>query len=264
MERLAELPGDMVFFTQITMEAAEDPLFLDAMRKARIKGALVGVEAVTAEGLKAVYKDFNCSGDDLVTQLKTLSATTACTCWARLFSDCPRIARIRFEATLQLAQKVGADVRSVRDADAVCRHRGFRALGKIVWRGCAAGDGTPITRYWLIPRESRPKMFMPHPTMSSEEMRAADARCVGSSSTAWSDLETVAVRFLAGGAAGVCFHFEAVPADVCEHRYIHRQRAPQPRERTGRAGWRSRAANYFTGVRCPICRFPQVLRHGSM
>src|SRR2546430_1990263 len=30
MKRLAELPRDMVFFTQITMEAAEDPEFLDA------------------------------------------------------------------------------------------------------------------------------------------------------------------------------------------------------------------------------------------
>src|SRR5947209_4987760 len=33
MARLAELPKDMVFFTQITMEAAEDPEFLDAMKK---------------------------------------------------------------------------------------------------------------------------------------------------------------------------------------------------------------------------------------
>ncbi len=33
MERLAKLPDDMVFFTQITMEAAEDPAFLDAMRR---------------------------------------------------------------------------------------------------------------------------------------------------------------------------------------------------------------------------------------
>src|SRR5207245_8725789 len=49
LARLAELPKDMVFFTQITMEAAEDPEFLDAMRKARIKGALVGVESVTPE-----------------------------------------------------------------------------------------------------------------------------------------------------------------------------------------------------------------------
>ena len=30
MARLAELPPDMVFFTQITMEAAEDTAFLDA------------------------------------------------------------------------------------------------------------------------------------------------------------------------------------------------------------------------------------------
>src|SRR5258706_2301455 len=70
MARMALLPKDMVFFTQITMEAAEDPKFLDAMRNARIKGALVGVEAVTAEGLKAVFKDFNCSGESLVRQLR--------------------------------------------------------------------------------------------------------------------------------------------------------------------------------------------------
>ena len=50
MRRLADLPDDMIFFTQITMEAAEDPEFLDAMSKARIKGALVGVESVTPEG----------------------------------------------------------------------------------------------------------------------------------------------------------------------------------------------------------------------
>ena len=60
----------MVFFTQITMEAAEDPAFLDAMREARIRGALVGVESVTAEGLKDVYKGFNLSGDELVERLR--------------------------------------------------------------------------------------------------------------------------------------------------------------------------------------------------
>src|SRR5918999_2622406 len=70
MERLAELPDDMVFLTQITMEAAEDPAFLDAMRKAHIRGALVGVESVTKEGLKSIYKDFNLAGDALVAQLK--------------------------------------------------------------------------------------------------------------------------------------------------------------------------------------------------
>jgi hypothetical protein len=31
-------------------------------------------------------------------------------------------------------------------------------------------EGTPITRYWLIPIAIRPKMFTPHPTMSSAEI----------------------------------------------------------------------------------------------
>ena len=38
MARLAQLPSDMIFFTQITMEAAEDTEFLDAMRNANIQG----------------------------------------------------------------------------------------------------------------------------------------------------------------------------------------------------------------------------------
>jgi len=71
MEELARLPKDMVFFTQVTMEAGEDGEYLDAMRRANIKGALVGVEAVTPEGLKAVFKDFNQSGEALAKQLLT-------------------------------------------------------------------------------------------------------------------------------------------------------------------------------------------------
>src|SRR5260370_17348673 len=63
MERLSELPEDMTFFTQITMEAAEDTGFLDAMKKARIKGALSAVEPVTAAALKSVHQDFNLSGE---------------------------------------------------------------------------------------------------------------------------------------------------------------------------------------------------------
>jgi hypothetical protein len=32
-------------------------------------------------------------------------------------------------------------------------------------------NGIPVTRYWLIPSRSRPKMFMPHPSMTPDEMR---------------------------------------------------------------------------------------------
>ena len=73
MSRLAQLPPDTVFFTQITMEAAEDPVFLNAMKAARIHGALVGVEAVTPEGLKDVYKDFNLAGQNLIDRPPPLS-----------------------------------------------------------------------------------------------------------------------------------------------------------------------------------------------
>src|SRR5256886_1861767 len=71
MSSLAQLPPDTIFFTQITMEAAEDIDFLDAMQAAHIKGALVGVESVTPEGSKDVYKEFNSAGMVLVERLCT-------------------------------------------------------------------------------------------------------------------------------------------------------------------------------------------------
>src|SRR4029077_4301950 len=70
MASLEQLPDDLVFYTQITMEAAEDPEFLAAMRRAHIRGALVGVESVTPEGLKDIYKNFNESGQALVERLQ--------------------------------------------------------------------------------------------------------------------------------------------------------------------------------------------------
>jgi len=54
---LPTLPTD----PQVTIEAAEDESFLDAMRRAHIKGALVGVEAVTPEGLKDVVAGSGCA-----------------------------------------------------------------------------------------------------------------------------------------------------------------------------------------------------------
>ena len=106
MERLAKLPKDMVFFTQITMEAAEDPKFLDAMRKANIKGALVGVESVTPEGLKDVYKDFNFAGDELAARLQTFRRHGVHVLGSFIFglpSDRPET----FEATAEMAQRAG-------------------------------------------------------------------------------------------------------------------------------------------------------------
>jgi hypothetical protein len=50
MAEFERLPDDMVFFTQITMEAAEDPEFLAAMRRARNQGCARGCRVGDAGG----------------------------------------------------------------------------------------------------------------------------------------------------------------------------------------------------------------------
>ncbi|MBI2186259.1 MAG: B12-binding domain-containing radical SAM protein, partial [Acidobacteria bacterium] len=104
MAQLERLPDDMVFFTQITMEAAEDPEFLSAMHRARIRGALVGIESVTPEGLKAVYKNFNHAGEALVTRLQTFRAHGVHVLGSFIFG-LPTDTAASFEATADLAQR---------------------------------------------------------------------------------------------------------------------------------------------------------------
>src|ERR1700732_5148728 len=107
MERLSELPADMTFFTQITMEAAEDPKFLDAMQRARIRGALVGVESYSAEGLKDVYKNFNLAGDALVARLRTFRRHGVHVLGSFIFG-LPSDRRDTFDTTVAVAEE--ADV----------------------------------------------------------------------------------------------------------------------------------------------------------
>lgn len=170
MERLAELPEDMVFFTQITMEAAEDTEFLTAMKKARIKGALVGVEAVTPEGLKAVFKDFNCSGEHLVKQLQRFREHGVYVLGSFIFG-LPTDNQGTFEATAAVAEKAGITFAQFVMLTPFPGTVDFERWEKKQNGNPVTVDGVPITRYWLIPPQSRPKMFMPHPSMSPEELR---------------------------------------------------------------------------------------------
>ncbi len=171
MERLAELPNGMVFFTQITMEAAEDPDFLEAMRKARIMGALVGVEAVTPEGLKAVFKDFNLSGENLVQRLRQFQHHGVHVLGSFIFG-LSTDRQDTFQATQELAQRSGIAFAQFVMLTPFCGTVDFERWEKSLGHHPPEVDGIPITRYWLIPPDKRPKMFMPHPTMTSEEMRA--------------------------------------------------------------------------------------------
>jgi radical SAM superfamily enzyme YgiQ (UPF0313 family) len=170
MARLALLPSDTVFFTQITMEAAEDPAFLDAMRQANIKGALVGVESVTPEGLKDVYKSFNLAGQGLVDRLRAFRRHGIHVLGSFIFglpSDRPET----FAATAEVAQSADLTFAQFVTLTPFPGTVEFSRWEKTMENDPRRIEGIPLTRHWLIPQALRPKLFSPHPVMSPEEIR---------------------------------------------------------------------------------------------
>ena len=171
MERLAQLPNDTIMFTQITMEAAEDIQFLEAMRKARIKGALVGVEAVTEEGLKTVFKDFNLSGENLAIRLRTFKEHGVHVLGSFIFGLSSDRADT-FDATAKLARQAGITFAQFVMMTPFPGTVDFLKWEKEEGDKIAKVDGVPLNRYWLLPGHRRPKLYTPHPTMSPDEIRA--------------------------------------------------------------------------------------------
>jgi radical SAM superfamily enzyme YgiQ (UPF0313 family) len=170
MAGLARLPEDMVFYTQITMEAAEDPEFLEAMRKAHIRGALIGVEAVTPEGLKDVYKDFNMSGERLVDRLRAFRHHDIHVLGSFIFglpSDRPDT----FDLTAKLAERSGVTFAQFVMLTPFPGTVDFAAWEKKMESDPTRIEGIPITRHWLIPKGKQPKVYIPHPVMSPDEIR---------------------------------------------------------------------------------------------
>ena len=168
---MAKLPPDMMFFTQITMEAAEDPEYLDAMRKARIKGALVGIESVTPEGLKDVYKDFNLAGDALAERLQEFQKNGVHVLGSFIFglpSDKPAT----FDATAALAQQANVTLAQFVMLTPFPGTLDFQKWEASVGADVENVDGIPVTRHWLIPKNRRPKVYAPHPLMSPDEIRS--------------------------------------------------------------------------------------------
>jgi hypothetical protein len=170
MAALAQLPSDTVFFTQITMEAAEDPEFLDAMKAAHIKGALVGVESVTPAGLKDIYKDFNLAGEGLVERLQTFRQHDIHVLGSFIFG-LPSDRAETFATTVGVAQRSDLTfaqfVMLTPFPGTVDFNRWESSLGP----AAPVVAGVPITRHWLIPHAQRPKLYSPHPTMSTDEIR---------------------------------------------------------------------------------------------
>jgi hypothetical protein len=170
MDGLARLPGDTVFFTQITMEAAEDPEFLEAMRRAHIKGALVGVEAVTPEGLKDVYKNFNESGESLVERLRGFRRHGIHVLGSFIFG-LPSDRAETFDATLSVAERAGLTFAQFVMLTPFPGTLDFAAWEKSLGAEPQRISGIPVSRHWLIPQGNRPKVYMEHPVMAADEIR---------------------------------------------------------------------------------------------
>ena len=140
------------------------------MKRARILGALVGIESVTRDGLKDVYKGFNLAGDELVARLREFRRHGVHILGSFIFG-LPSDTTDTFDATVALANE--ADLAFAQfvlltpfpgtvdfDKWAVEENR----------RGTTI-DGVPTTQHWLIPEGRRPILFAEHPTMSFEAIR---------------------------------------------------------------------------------------------
>jgi len=252
MARLALLPPDTVFYTQITMEAAEDPSFLDAMRQANIKGALVGVESVTPEGLKDIYKEFNSNGEVLVERLRTFRRHGVHVLGSFIFglpSDRPET----FDATAAAAQRAELTFAQFVMLTPFPGTVDFARWEKLMENDPTRIAGIPLTRPWLIPQAIRPKLFWPHPLMSADEIRRRTQDVwnrfytLGSIWKRSSMLKSVRGRLALCSFprfTGRCMPIPALPP------IVHGSPAP----RAGRVGWPNRAATSLPVVPCPSSR----------
>jgi len=175
MARLAELPKDLVFYTQITMEAAEDVEFLTAMKRAKILGALVGVESVTDAGLKDVYKGFNLSGEELVSRLRVFRRHGIHVLGSFIFG-LPSDTADTFDATVALAERADLTFAQFVLLTPFPGTVDFDKWAEEEQRRGTAVDGVPVTQHWLIPESRRPRLYTPHATMTLEQIRVGTQR----------------------------------------------------------------------------------------
>jgi len=115
-------------------------------------GALVGVEAVTAEGLKAVFKDFNLSGENLVQRLRQFQEHGVHVLGSFIFG-LPTDRADTFQATQELAKRSGIAFAQFVMLTPFCGTVDFERWEKRLGENPPQVEGIPITRYWeRVPR----------------------------------------------------------------------------------------------------------------
>jgi radical SAM superfamily enzyme YgiQ (UPF0313 family) len=170
MEKLAKIGSDIIFFTQITMEAAEDEAFLRAMDTAGIRGALIGIESVSNEGLDSTFKNFNATGEALIAQLQKFRKFNLHVLGSFIFglqSDTPET----FTATSDMADRAGLTFAQFVPLTPFPGTIDFEKWEKKMRQDDVRVGGFPIHKHWLIPADSRPKIYIPHPSMNADEIR---------------------------------------------------------------------------------------------
>jgi len=134
----------------------------------------VGIEAVTDEGLKDIYKGFNLAGDALVERLQQFRAHGVHILGSFIFG-LPSDRAATFEATRALAEKA-----DLAFAQFVLLQPFPGTIDFEKWTKEQVNplkiSGVPITQHWLIPEGQRPKVYIPHPTMSPDEIRTRTQR----------------------------------------------------------------------------------------
>ena len=123
------------------------------------------------EGLKAVFKDFNEAGEALVKRLQAFRQADVHVLGSFIFG-LPTDTAPTFAATADLAQRAGVSVRAVRDVAAAARVRSTSPTWEREATDVPIIEGVPLTRYWLIPPESRPRCSSRHPSMTADEVRS--------------------------------------------------------------------------------------------
>jgi radical SAM superfamily enzyme YgiQ (UPF0313 family) len=120
--------------------------------------------------LKDVYKGFNLSGDALVARLKAFRKHGVHVLGSFIFG-LPSDRQDTFDATVALAEQADLTFAQFVLLTPFPGTVDFDRWSAEEGRSSTLIDGVPITRYWMIPEETRPKLFTPHPTLSLEEIR---------------------------------------------------------------------------------------------
>src|SRR4030095_7113187 len=141
---------------------------LDPRRRAHIKGARVGVEAVTPEGLKDVYKGFNESGESLVERLQAFRARGVHVLGSFIFG-LPSDREATFDATLSVAERADLTFAQFVMLTPFPGTLAFAAWEKSLGTDPPLVGDIPVTRHWLIPHGRLSHIYMKPPAMTAHQ-----------------------------------------------------------------------------------------------